>query len=1627
LLDVLAAQGSQGGTLYFSDGTNLVAQTTFTVPADWGRYAIITGDWNGDGKTDIALIADGDTAHNHYKQPTPHQIWLSTGTGFEHISTADIPNSADAPVVVSGDWNSDGASDLWVQQESGDDEYLFYYKPEVITAVTNGLVMTNVSYDRLNKNAPFYTKCSTSGTYICTDTAYPTQVVDGPLYVVSEVDADNGLGVCVPSTRANCYSSLYTYQGAKTDLQGRGFLGFSQVTITDCLTGVIQQTAYRTDFPFIGSIASQTKTAPATPPTTSCQAGGGTPVVINSTVNTYDEQPLGTGTDNVKRVFAAVKTTTTTNNDRDFTTGTLYPMPTIQTTYTYDCDPDSVPATSCAGTAPTGFGDTTKVVVDTIFSGATTSEKTTTNTYTDDGTNWFLDRLTKSVVLSNVTGTPQPITRTSSFAYDPNTGLLKQEIVEPTDTGSMYLETDYGYDSFGNKTSVTTKGYNDTYGAARQTMSQYDTSGEFLVTLTNALSQSDTWGTQSAPAYDTGFGLPTTHKDANNQSTNFYYDTFGRLTEKDFPDGTKTMVQDTYLTGLPPGESGRAPATAAFDVIVTPERSSDHNSTQRDAITITYYDALSRAVAQDRQGFDGSWIRVETKYDGLGRVSQTSRPYFLATGTPQYTTSTYDVLGRVQQLTMPDSSHATYAYQGFTTSVTTDQNQITKTVKNTEGLVASVIDALDPNDPGNHTTSYSYDAVGDLLSVQDPKLNTVTNTYDIRGRKTASSDPDMGAWSYQYDAFGELVLQTDAKQAQTSLSYDLVGHLVQRVEPDLISNWVYGNNPANFNVGQLQKGCTRSNNTTGCSGTQVLSSRAVTYDSNARPHTVTLTVNGSAYVYTAAYDQTAGWLSSVTRPSGLVLDYVHDQTFGYLDETKDDATGTVYWQANTRDAELHLIQSTAANGLETVQSFDPKTGMLLGTCGDNDHTAPACDGKVANFLYHWDTVGRLTSRSDALTGGTPVTEHACYDMLNRLTETSLNGTDCTNGIKIKNMSYDAIGNFIQKSDISKANGYSYGVAAGPHAVTSINTCTGCTINGVANPHFTYDLNGNMLCELVNQGDPCNASAPRYVTWKSFNMAASVTEGSHTMGITYDESHARIIRAFGTGGELTTTLYLNAFGEMEEMAATGPTTAWTDYIQADSQIVAQRTGTSYSGGPLTFNYDYFVLDHLGSIAVVTDSTGAVTERDAYDPWGKRRDPTTWHDIAGCSAGSGYTTRGFTNQEELDSVCLVDLNARVYDPTIGRFMSADPTVEAMFDPQDLNRYSYVGNNPLSLTDPTGLCFLGCVWQDTWFRQAAAIVIAIALPQILPAVEDEVFGEQFAEQITTLENVGIAGGISGYVSTGTLQGALAGAEQAVVFNKVGDALEPGGAWDQAFSTSHTMNTLIAHGLVGGMFSVEQHGTFGSGFLAAGFATLADGVHTGSPLFGDTFVHAAVGGLSSVLGGGKFANGAITAAFGYRFNEDMHAQEWADQDQEDIEALHAAGWSYGQIARMQFASAGVGLLTGIGLGGVADWLFGTDVAEAIYFDAAQVQSKFGHAADFGVTGNYNQVNALKFVEAMSEHIDSAEAIQGTYRGTIPVTSYFNPSTDINVMVDQSGNYISGWKLSPAQVQNLLRSGNIQ
>ena len=142
---------------------------------------------------------------------------------------------------------------------------------------------------------------------------------------------------------------------------------------------------------------------------------------------------------------------------------------------------------------------------------------------------------------------------------------------------------------------------------------------------------------------------------------------------------------------------------------------------------------------------------------------------------------------------------------------------------------------------------------------------------------------------------------------------------------------------------------------------------------------------------------------------------------------------------------------------------------------------------------------------------------------------------------------------------------------------------------------------------------------------------------------------------------------------------GTSTEYRHLIRTAGTVIAvlKDTGTTRT--------DYIHRDHLGSLTAITNSSGTVQERLAYDAWGQRRDATDWDGTA-----TATEKRGFTGHEHMDDVGAIHMNGRVYSPKLGRFLSPDPVTQAPENGQNYNRYAYAFNNPLKYTDPSGYEF-------------------------------------------------------------------------------------------------------------------------------------------------------------------------------------------------------------------------------------------------------------------------------------------------------------------------------------------------
>jgi RHS repeat-associated protein len=332
--------------------------------------------------------------------------------------------------------------------------------------------------------------------------------------------------------------------------------------------------------------------------------------------------------------------------------------------------------------------------------------------------------------------------------------------------------------------------------------------------------------------------------------------------------------------------------------------------------------------------------------------------------------------------------------------------------------------------------------------------------------------------------------------------------------------------------------------------------------------------------------------------------------------------------------------------------------LLTSRKTQKDATDP---GTTIGFTY--DARGNLLTRQQYLTGQGETFTH---DEMGRLTKWESTGGSANWKVEY---GYDSIGNLQSREE--SLNGTSQGVktfatgytdacqnTAGPHAVTTV------TLGGTTEC-YGYDARGQQTA----------GADQRVVAYTEYGLPTQITSNGVQWQFGYDATHRRATKT-GPGGS---TIYVGSL--YEKRVSTGGTKSHVMYVLAGGEVKAQIVVDDTGGGE---KIDYLMRDHLGS---VTKTGGDGDWQDMrFDPYGSRiaaaPPPTPVADNP-----SSRVRLGFTGQEEDDDLALVNMNGRIYDPALARFLTPDPLVSMRSPSQSWNRYSYAENSPLRFVDPSG----------------------------------------------------------------------------------------------------------------------------------------------------------------------------------------------------------------------------------------------------------------------------------------------------------------------------------------------------
>ncbi len=635
-------------------------------------------------------------------------------------------------------------------------------------------------------------------------------------------------------------------------------------------------------------------------------------------------------------------------------------------------------------------------------------------------------------------------------------------------------------------------------------------------------------------------------------------------------------------------------------------------------------DILGRTIRKVTTGFDGKKVYTDSLYDNLSRPLKVSEPYF--EGDPVYWHSTeYDILGRTVKVTNANGDSETFSYSGYTTVKTNAKEHRVTELHNALGQLVQVTDNL------NNTIDYRYDLQGNLVNTvqtaSDSGASARTSiTYDRMGRKVAMDDEDKGQWQYTYIVLGQLVQQTDAKGQTVEFTYDLLGRKLTRIDRRGDST-IEGNTTWTYDQGTKGVLSEVSDSISGFG--QVYS-----YDAYGRPTGAGTTFEGEMYPQTTAYDS-VGRVSEKNDAAGASsgVRYLYN-SHGYMEAIQDMASEREWYRVNSLDARGNAVVQTIG-GMQQTKYYAPRTGFL------ERQTVGAAGIFVQDLSYQWDIVGNLEQRTDNSTS-TALVETFGYDGLNRLTHSAV-------GERTDRYAYDGLGNITSKTGVGT---YTYGQnGAGIHAVTHTS---------IGDISYQYDANGNMI-----SGDG------RTLEYSTFDKPVQIQKNGHTTEFQYDINRSRFKRVdTDKNSDTTVTRYV---GNVEFITRPSGNREVKRYING---VVIDTTTTRPDSTTIS-SVQLLFKDHLGSVHTIMDGNSmTVLQRQSFDPFGMRRNATNWQDLLESQLSgfnTGYTTRGFTGHEQLDEVGLIHMNGRVYDARLGRFLQADPFVQAAGNTQSFNRYS------------------------------------------------------------------------------------------------------------------------------------------------------------------------------------------------------------------------------------------------------------------------------------------------------------------------------------------------------------------
>ncbi|MCP3997307.1 MAG: RHS repeat protein [bacterium] len=585
-------------------------------------------------------------------------------------------------------------------------------------------------------------------------------------------------------------------------------------------------------------------------------------------------------------------------------------------------------------------------------------------------------------------------------------------------------------------------------------------------------------------------------------------------------------------------------------------------------------------------------------------------------------------MGRLRTTTHPDGTATTITYNALgRRTAGTDQAGLTTELSYTPlGRLTQVKDALD------QITTYTYDELGNRLTQTDANGRTTRFEYDRLGRQTARVFPDGSRETLTYNADSTLASQTDFNGATTYFEYEATRRLTRRAYPEG-SEVTFTYTP----TGQRASATDHRGTTTYAydardrmieksdpTGYQL----TYTYDVHGNRTSLTATVASQAFTTTYGYD-TLNRLATVT-------------------DSQDGVTSLAY-DLNGNRASLAF-----PSGVTTDYAYDALSRLTNLTTTSDIGTV------LQSYAYTLAPAGNRT-RIDEQDG---TSRHYTYDGLYRLTQDRVT-TGSSAQVYVRDFTYDSVGN---RLDQTTTGGNGSASLASTYDTRDRLLTAGPT-------NYGWDANGNLRSRT-------NGGSTTY-DWDIENRLTSITLADGTLvETTYDVDGNRVRTAVAPpGGPTTAVDYLvdtSALGGLvgtagflsHVVAEIEGGSVQTLYTRANDQLIGLYR-------PASGTTKCFHADGLGSVRVLSNEAGESTDRYAYTAFG---------DLLEHSGSDGQPYQ-FVAEPYDPNLGFYYNRARWMFPETGRFLSVDPFMGNVSDPQTLHAYSYAASDPVGKIDPTG----------------------------------------------------------------------------------------------------------------------------------------------------------------------------------------------------------------------------------------------------------------------------------------------------------------------------------------------------